>query len=354
MTAALHDQFPLSLWPLLDDFLCRCYGLRYALRDQALMRWQFGIAEDPAALSIMWHGDEGGIVSMLGCRPTALFWGALDQPIVGGWLSNWMSDPGQRTGAGAVLMRRAQERFPVVLAQGASAANKPIAERLGFRVLEPIDRLLAVFDAPRAARFLAADATAALEAMQPVVPAGAVEHGWPDGYAPDWRQYPVCMAFGAVRGSAHLRWRYRDHPVFRYEIDLAPGPSGPAVCVWRLERAVGEVHDTVGRIVDFFHPADGAAQGRDALSAALGRMQRGGAAFADLVCSAGPFLATARAVGMVEATDLPLAFRLSPTERRLRRQNVEFWSTPGLPQPASLADCLVTKGDGDQDRPNNP
>ncbi|WP_119421323.1 hypothetical protein [Desertibaculum subflavum] len=354
MTAALHDRFPLSLWPLLDDFLCRCYGRRYALRDQALMRWQFGGAEDPASLSIMWYGDEGGIVSMLGCRPTALFWGAFDQPVAGGWLSNWMSDPGQRSGAGAVLMRRAQERFPVVLAQGASAANKPIAERLGFRIFEPIDRLLAVFDPMRAARFLAPDAAVKLEPMLPAVPAGAVERGLPADYAPDWSRYPACMAFGAVRSAAHLRWRYLGHPVFRYEIDLAPGPSGPAVCIWRLERAVGEVHDTVGRIVDFFHPADGAAQGRAALSSALGRMQDAGAAFADLLCSAGPFLATARAAGMVDATTMPLAFRLSPTERRLRLQNVEFWAAPGLPRPAGLADCLVSKGDGDQDRPNHP
>lgn len=354
MTAALHDRFPLSLWPLLDDFLCRCYGVRYALRDQALMRWQFGIAEDPTALSILWYGDEDGIVSMLGCRPTTLFWGAFDRPVAGGWLSNWMSDPRQRSGAGAVLMRRAQERYPVVLAQGASAANKPIAERLGFRIFEPIDRLLAVFDAGRTARFLAPDAAITLDGMLPREPASAILRGLPDNYAPEWDCYPECMAFGAVRSAAHLRWRYLGHPVFRYEIDTSSGPSGPAVCVWRLERAVGEANDTVGRIVDFFHPADAADRGCDVLLAALGRMRQAGAAFADLLCSAAPFLATARAAGMVEATRLPLAFRLSPTERRLRLQNVEFWSAPGLPQPAGLAGCLVTKGDGDQDRPNHP
>jgi len=354
MTAALHDRFPLSLWPLLDDFLCRCYGARYVLRDQALMRWQFGMAGDPNALSLFWYGDEQGLLSILGYRPTRLFWGALDQAVTGCWLSNWMSDPAHRSGAGAVLMRRAQESFPVVLAQGAGAANKPIAERLGFRVLEPIDRLLAVFDPARAMRFLAADATAVLQPIDPAEPEYPVSTGLPGDYAPDWTRYPAAMAFGTVRNAEHLRWRYLEHPVFRYEIDTAPGPSGPAVCLWRLERALGEVTDTVGRIVEFFHPADAPEQGRAVLSAALRRMREGGAAFADFLCSASPFLATARAAGMSDATDLPIAFRLSPTERRLRRQNVEFWAAPALPQPAGLSACLVTKGDGDQDRPNNP
>lgn len=354
MTAALHDRFPLSLWPLLDDFLRRCYGARYVLRDQALMRWQYGVAGDPLSLSLFWYGDEQGIVSILGYRPTPLFWGALDQPLNGCWLGNWMSDPAQRTGAGAVLMRRAQESFPVVLAQGAGPANRPIAERLGFRILEPIDRLIAVFEPARAARFLAPDATVTLDPMLPERPAQQVLTRLPTDYAPDWTRYPVETAFGTVRSAEYLRWRYLTHPVFRYEIDLVPGASGPAVCVWRLERAVGEVTDTVGRIVEFFHPADAADLGRAALSAALYRMRESGAAFADLLCSAGTFLDTARAVGMSDATDLPIAFRLSPTERRLRRQNVEFWAAPNLPQPVGLADVLVTKGDGDQDRPNNP
>jgi hypothetical protein len=354
VTAKLHDRFPLSLWPLLDDFLRRCYGVRYVLRDQALMRWQFGVADDPHALSLFWYGDEENIVSILGYRPTTLFWGALDRPLVGCWLSNWMSDPAQRTGAGAVLMRRAQEKFPVVLAQGAGAANKPIAERLGFRILEPIDRQIAVFDVERATKFLAADTTAVLAPMVPAVPAGEVLTKLPDDYAPDWTRYPAAMAFGSVRDAAHLRWRYLDHPVFRYEVDVAPGSSGPAVCVWRLERAVGEVCDWVGRIVEFFHPADAPDRGRSALSAALRRMREGGAAFADLSCGAEPFRTTARAAGMADATELPIAFRLSPTERRLRRQNVEFWAAPDLPSPTGLPDFLVSKGDGDQDRPNNP
>lgn len=354
MTVALHDRFPLSLWPLLDDFLVRCYGVRYALRDQALMRWQFGVAGDPHALSLFWYGDEGEIVSILGYRPTPLFWGSFERPVTGGWLSNWMSDPAKRSGAGAVLMRRAQEAFPVVLAQGAGAMNKPIAERLGFRILEPIERVVAVFDAGRAARFLAPDAAAALAPMTPPEPEGEIIRGLAPDYAPDWARYPAPMAFGTVRSADHLRWRYLDHPVFRYEIDLAPGPSGPAVCVWRIESAMGEVVDRVGRIVEFFHPADAEMRGRAVLASALARMCADGAAFADLLCSAGTFVATARTVGMSDATDLPLAFRLSPTERRLRRQNVEFWSALGLPQPAGLADCLVTKGDGDQDRPNHP
>jgi hypothetical protein len=353
MTPRLHDRFPLSLWPLLDDFFRRCYSRRYALRDQALARWQFGAADDASALTMFWYGSEAGLISILGYRPTPLFWGGFDRVVGGGWLSNWMTDPAHRTGAGALLMRRAQETFPVVVAQGASADNKPIAERLGFRIIEPIDRLLAVFDTDRTRRFLAPESAHDLPA---IALSATIRSARPlaADYAPDWSRYPAAMAFGAVRSAGHLDWRYRRHPVFRYEIIALEGPSGPAVCIYRLERTVGEIVDVVGRIVDLFHPADAPDRGGAVLAVALQAMSERGAAFADFVCSAAPFLATARSAGMVDATALPLAFRLSPVERRLRRQNVEFWAAPGLPQPAALGDCYVTKSDGDQDRPNHP
>lgn len=51
MTARLHDTFPLSNWAAMDRFLVRCYGERYVLRDQALMRWQYGLTPRISAFS---------------------------------------------------------------------------------------------------------------------------------------------------------------------------------------------------------------------------------------------------------------------------------------------------------------
>lgn len=341
MTARLHDTFPLSNWAAMDRFLVRCYGERYVLRDQALMRWQYGLT--PEDLGIFWYGTEDEVISILGYRATPMFWGGVDKPVRAAWVTNWMTDPAHRSGVGAALMRRAQELFPVVLAQGASAFNKPIAERLGFRILEPIGRMIAVFDAARTHEFLA-------EGVLPAELGIEDKDIQSEDYTPDWKRYPSCMHFSTIRDAAFIDWRYRRHPAFDYRVLT----KGSALCVWRMETSRGNVEDKVGRIVELIHADGDRSSGEVVLRAALGQMRAEGAAFADFLCSAKVFRDTAEVVGMTDATDLALAFRLSPVEKRLRRQNIEFWADSGLPQPPDLDFWYVTKADGDQDRPNHP
>lgn len=341
MTAQLHDTFPLSNWAAMDRFLVRCYGERYVLREQALMHWQYGLSPDD--LGVFWYGTEDEVISILGYRATPMFWGDTQKPVRAAWVTNWMTDPAHRSGVGAALMRRAQELFPVVLAQGASAFNKPIAERLGFRILEPIGRMIAVFDASRTRTFLA-------EGELPAEVSIKDQAFQSSPYAPDWTKYPSCMNFTTIRDQAFLEWRYRLHPVFDYRVLTL----GSALCVWRMETSRGDVEHKVGRIVELIHADGDRSSGETVLRAALGQIRAEGAAFADFLCSAKVFRDTAAGTGMTDATHLPLAFRLSPVEKRLRRQNVEFWADSGLPQPPELDFWYVTKADGDQDRPNHP
>ena len=350
----LQDRFVMDRWPEMRRFLEDNYRPGYIMANLALFRWQFcGRGEcDHASVVCAWDGPR--LVGILGYMPLDLFWGDTEGPVRGAWMANWMVAAEYRKGIGAIIMRRLMERFPVLLGQGANAANRPIASLLGFRIYPRIPRHVVIFSTVRTAAFLYADAPrlpAAWAGPSEVSP--EVAFALPSGFDPDWRLYRGAR-FGTVRDAAYLRWRYLDHPMFEYTILTIGGARDPAICVFRLERARGPAQGAVGRIVEWFFPQteDGKERGIAVLRAALAELRRRDAAFADFYASASHLSACAANAGMADATDLPLATRLNPVELMPRQQNLEVWTAPSTIAPPELGELYVTKSDGDQDRPN--
>lgn len=352
LAVRVTDTFPMAEWPVMDSFLSDNYRPQYVMRDRRLFAWQFGCREHSETAHVVCAYSADRLVGILGYRPTDVFWGDTKSRLTGAWMANWMVTPEHRHGAGALMMRRLMEKYDILLGQGAGKMNVPIAKVLKFSIFDRIPRFIAVFDADKARDYLVSAADMPPYAA-PSSPEAYVSDSLPEGYAPDWSAYPG-LAYGTVRDATYLRWRYVNHPIFRYEIKCAGSPLRPAICVYRIEETRGDVRHRVGRLTEFFFPqdAEGARNGLAALSATLTHLQSAGCVFADHYSSAAFTHSVITATGMVAATDLPLATRLSPFERTHHHQNLEVWCRMANGAPTQLGDVYVTKADGDQDRPN--
>ena len=140
---------------------------------------------------------------------------------------------------------------------------------------------------------------------------------------------------GACRDADFLRWRYREHPRFRYEVVNEKA-------VYRIETVAGS-SAKVGRIVDFL--------GDEALAARIAdEAERAGAVFADFYCASARFGAPLEAVGFTLDPGLPGRFQ--PLDFSDRPIVSCFWAAPRLGVDFAGGDLYVTRADSDLDRPN--
>jgi hypothetical protein len=167
-----------------------------------------------------------------------------------------------------------------------------------------------------------------------------------------WERYPA-LFYGTVRSASYLRWRYLDHPTFRYVVVAAGSSEEPAIAAYRIETAAGS-DVPVGRVIEFFHSGSpaGRAAGVTLAREVACRFQAAGCAFADFVASSADFGVTFERAGWVsERGGQPLLpSRLQPVERTALILNLEVGTHAGMARPA-LGDLHVTRGDGDADRP---
>jgi hypothetical protein len=344
-------------WEEMDRFLAQTYRPSYIMRDRALFDWQFGRSMNPGVRTVVCGWRDGKLIGMLGYIPLSLHWGNGANPFQGAWMANWIVAGECRTGVGAILMRRLQEIFPLLLGQGANSTNKLVAHRMGFKIYDSIPRCVAVFKRNRASTLFTSQNLCLLsewQFRQNKLPTSKFVLALDTSvYDPDWCRYSA-MNYGTRRSLEYLNWRYFEHPYFQYVVIIAGPCHEPALCVYRIEAVDGNSDELAGRIVEFFHAdsEDGMASGATVLSSALREMSLKGCVFADLYTTSNLFLSSAILSGMTNATDLQLVSRLNPVDCRWRPQNLEVWTADSLPQSPILSQLYVTKSDGDQDRPN--
>jgi hypothetical protein len=155
-------------------------------------------------------------------------------------------------------------------------------------------------------------------------------------------------AYGAERNLAYLRWRYERHPGFCYEFLLTSDLQGLLVFHEEREPQTGAL---VLRIVELL--AHGAAQDR-LLAAALRAARARGAALVDFYCSLDCHDAALRRAGFFVEAEHPdgrIAALFQPLD--FRKLGIRTMVGVSPAQAASPAAWYVTKGDSDQDRPND-
>ncbi|TMC55059.1 MAG: hypothetical protein E6J20_01045 [Chloroflexi bacterium] len=348
-------------------------------RDEVLLRWQFdpgrmpgGFPEGPTVM-LAWHHHT--LVGMLGL--TGFDLNAEGVPVRAAWMSHWLAVPEYRhlNVAARLLLAVRQLGLDALGAVGANDLSTQALLTLGYELIPDLPRWVGVFHAGQTASLLAASGTATRDVVERIclrhgVVDGARPHASVDGvdvvrWTPElggawdrhWRERLAGSLVGASRDSGYLRWRYADHPRFRYELRMARRPtdgSALGIAVFRVEQ-VRARPERVLRVVEFLASPEAEA----ALALAVvqaGRDAR--VAFADFYCSSARSAQALERLGFRSASppsDVAFPCRLQPLEGG-------HFTMPALLQLPSqwqgrFADLIassrlyVTKSDGDQDRP---
>jgi hypothetical protein len=179
-----------------------------------------------------------------------------------------------------------------------------------------------------------------------------VERAWDEL----WQRELAPRFHGVCRDAAFLRWRYLEHPRWKYAIWVARRSSDGVprgIAVSRIEPLAGRL-ESVYRILDLV-AAD--AECGAALAHALSTDARQhGAAFADFYCTRAASAAPLEALGFVREARLPrpLPVLFQPLDFRPHAINAAFWmrGRTDAAEVFSHPDLYVTRIEGDQDRPN--
>jgi hypothetical protein len=342
--------------PAVQDFFARMYRPDYVLAtDEALLRWQFGgLNAAGGQYHIKLALVDRTLAACLGYIPVEVSVGG--RTLRGAWTANWIVDPAQRRMAlGPLLMGELIRQHDVTLVVGASAAARQMLPRLGFTPLGELRRHVCVLD-PVATAAL----TGSGHARWPMPRAGGnggrvaeqIERVERFGSAVErlWDSVWGAHGAGTRRSTAFLNWRYADHPRFRYRLfEAVRNERVSGFAAYRVED-VPSMPIRIGRVVELVSAA-GAEDGL--LRALLDDARSQNVALMDLFCSSARVAPALQRNGWVPETEAPAEIPILFQPPVPGRRGIPFL---GHLRKIDACDDIdrwyVTKGDGDQDRPN--
>jgi hypothetical protein len=343
--------------PRICEFFARVYRPDYVLALQReLLEWQFSGPRGesrPATLNLKAAIVDGEVAACLGYVPVEFSWG--EKACRGAWTANWVTAPRFRSlGLGPLLMRALTSEFDVTAAVGISDEARSILPRMGFTDLGTLTRYLCVLDARQVASLT----------LEPAIdwPISA-----PSPCSHDTHEVTTVDAFGpeattlwnstrdgdcgTARSHEFLNWRYARHPVWDYRL-LTYRKQGRlhGIAIYRVEQ-VRDMPVRVGRLVELL----GDDRDVDPLLQAVAADARSrDVAAIDFFCRSDRLHSGLCRNGFMTSNDAPIdrvPVLLQPVARD--RAAIRFMvcsSRPVREFPAGR--WYVTKGDGDQDRPN--
>ena len=349
---SISTKFTMSNWRQMDSFIATTHGENHVLRNRPLFDWFFLRNENKDEANLIVAYEEDRLISLLGYIPTKFIWGG--EEVNGAWMAHWMTVEGYRHGIGALLMKKITEMFPIAAGQGASMMNQEIVTKMKFKFLEKIPKVVYVFKNDK------------LEQMFHFQiqhgDAGIIEaQGFPneilaitkENFNPDWGYYPS-MKYGTLRDGDYLTYRYINYPFFKYNVFIEGGPTTPAVCVVRIVDTKEGIR--VARILEFFSPENesGKSQSLSLINKCLSFFKQNDCDYADFYCNAPTYINLLLEAGFVKEDKGALPSLLDPISMSRKSQNVELYVSSELKNryPNCENEFIVTRADGDQDRPN--
>lgn len=343
----------------LRAFLARTYPPDYVLEvNEALFHWQFrdtpGHHEPGYHLKLALLDKE--IVGCLGFIPVEITMSG--QIVRGAWTANWMVDTElRRLGVGVLLMRELMRQFDVVLVVGLSREAHDLLGRMRWTDFGCLFRYVCVLDVKAVGCLLETGRFSRFEAgrcqqlpRHTEITVQSVSR-FCDEATLLWDAVWGRVGAGTRRSAEFLNWRYAFHPVFVYRLFEARR-AGRLIgfSVYRVEE-VRELPARVGRIVELVSERD---QEGHLLEAMQDDARAQGVALLDFFCASQRFSGVLAQCGFLPGEEEPavrIPILYQPLDRR--RTGIPFMAYLGKVQGAgSTKDWYVTKGDGDQDRPN--
>ena len=367
------DWCPVDRVPELQAFIDTHWRRGHILaRDADLLRWQYRHLDDSDHLSVLIAQEEERILGFLGRIPVGFSYYGERLPAI--WLAMWMVVPDVRSRfVGLGLLREInRHNFKIVGGLGLNENTGTIFPNRGFEVYEIIPRWVRVMFPPDLERILAqhperypseawkAWRRTAQSGVPPAVPTVRLVD-WSEDVANRWdrawRERFAPRLLGTWRDAEYLRWRYVDHPCFRYVLCFAENTANGALVgllVYRVE-TVRNREEKVLRIVEFLSEE---ASASTLVRAVLDAEEALNVAFADFYCTSEAFAEPLEAAGFMQEDRMPapLPHLFQPLDFGRTQLNGAFWVNPTLADNSHTffrtRSLYVTSSDGDQDRPN--
>jgi hypothetical protein len=349
---SILTKFSMSDWHQMDRFIAKTHGEKHVLRNRSLFDWFFlrNKNKDEANLIVAYEGDK--LISLLGYLPTRFLWG--NEEITGVWMAHWMTLEEYRFGIGALLMKKITELFPIVAGQGASHMNQKIVTKMNFKFIEQIPKVVYVLNYNKIMSTFNFQ-------VEKNIDCTTEKYGVPketttiskEKYCPNWILYPS-LRYGTLRNCDYLKYRYIDYPFFKYHIFIEGESSAPAVCVVRIIDTTTGIR--IARILEFFFPENesGKTQGLFLIKKCLNYFKQHHCDYADFYCNATAYMDLLLEAGFIIENMGDLPSLLDPIDMSRRYQNMELFVSTELKKkyPNCENEFIVTRADGDQDRPN--
>jgi hypothetical protein len=353
--------------PVLQGFIREHWNASHTLaHSEALLRWQHanpfkaasGYASDELSFLGAWDGDE--LIAVLGEIPVPFT--VRGRAIRGAWLALWKSRSASQPGIGLTLFARATEGpAAFVGAIGINERVRPSYRLLRYQLTDDLPMHL-VLNPARPSQLVRRKedwTQAAEERFRPresrdsdqgpaVLPAPPAPEPWDRA----WAGLRTQLA-GVDRTHEYLRWRYLEHPHYRYQCLQALGKAGviEGLAVYRIE-PVAAVDERVVQVLELL----GDPPARRTLAIALcGVMREIGASFLTFRCSHSPSLQAWRDAGGATYVRgdaaLDVASLFQPVVPEYRPLCWAYRAKAAL-APFDSNDLYITRSDGDQDRPS--
>jgi hypothetical protein len=368
----------LDEYPRISDFLGEYWAKGHIYtRDRALFDWSFHRPGhwDPTQYSVSLAVDGPELVGILGGFPFTL--NQFGQASKAVWIVNYVIRPDYRKGAMALQLLSSfrKPEFSAVVAFGINPATVAIYRVLRGTVLPEIPRHFLVM--PKQGERMAcalkliypdwsddrvASLVSAFELPElPVAPL-QIGHSLPATWdEKDWPEH-AAKTIGAARDADYLKWRYMDHPVFKYEFLTVSEGNRTGLAVWRLETIRTETAhgrkdvDRIGRLVEFLPVSSTNAQAL--FGAFVGELDKAGAMAADFYGYHGPTRRWLEEMNFRRPAIHPdgglLPSRFQPLDGKGGGIMSAVFLRDGKAPSGEDENCpwYWTKSDSDQDRPN--
>jgi hypothetical protein len=365
-------------YPRVSEFLNEHWAKNHIyVRERPLFDWTFlrnGQREE-GKYSFAVAEDGGEIVAILGGIPFTF--NCLGKSSEAVWIVNYAVRPDHRRGPAALQLLSTFRKppFQVTIASGLNPATVVIYKVLRGTVLPEMPRHFAVLPeaVDRAAGILqlthqdwtrqrAESVTNAFVLQRNgsspagrgnVVPASWDENDWPAIAA---------QTVGAARNMDYLKWRYLEHPSFKYQVVSMPEGKRTGLAVWRLENIQVETPegrvavDRLARLVEFMPASE--ENGRELIGALLSDIRMLGALGVDYYGYHGVSRAILEENGLRSIQTCPdgssIPSRFQPLDSHGGGILNAMFAQETLPACTDGPECpwYWTKSDSDQDRPN--
>jgi hypothetical protein len=247
-------------------------------------------------------------------------------------------------------MREVTRQFDLTLNIGPNAEASTVLTKMGWADFGFLTRFVAVFDKAAVETLVGVEGWRwSVEATKATYGNAKIIERFGADSTKLWDEFASSGLRGVRRSAEYLNWRYLSHPTFDYRaIGIERGGALRGYAIYRIEQ-VRDLPFRVGRVMEMVSSPEVA---EDLLASVIAAARREQLAFVDYFCSQLPnpdlFIRCGFLSGeQNETQQVPMLFQ--PLDRR--RSGIRFMA---YRKKDLLRDprWFVTKGDGDQDRPN--